>query len=219
MVRTGAVRILNSTLDDLAPNALAVEAAASIRLSDNQFGAMVGDSVTVLRSDASGDLYVDGNDFQTLPADMQLFKSERAVEFRDNDIENVDLGPFLFSVGQTVHVFNNRFLCDCDPRRISVLKINQVFPGLLPDADSRMAQLLADNQCRQPADTTLAGYRDMLVKEIVCEGTEVTTALPPVTQQPPSKDTIVNRGNAAVATSHAAVLAAVSSLYFGVVSC
>lgn len=199
-VKYAAVRIFNSTLDDLASDAVVVDdAMGSVRLSGNRFDVISGDSITVLRSDGSVDL--DENEFRTLPSDMQLLKSERIVEFRQNVVENVDLGPFLFGVGPTVHVSGNRFVCDCDPRRISVLKLNQVFPGLLPDADSRFNQLLSENYCQQPEDTTLANYRDLLVKESVCKGTNVTTASPPPNQHPSSSDPVLNRGNREIATS------------------
>jgi len=215
-VRSGAVRILNSTLDDLATGAVVVENAhGGIRLSGNRLGAMVGDSLSAIRMDGDAAVYVDGNAFRTLPADMQLLRSERPAEFVGNDVDNVDLGPFLFGLGAAVRASDNRFTCDCDPRHISVLKINQVFPGLLqPDVDSRFARLMADNYCRLPANTTLAGYRDLLVREIVCEGANVTAVQPPqspTAQSPPSKDTAAaNRGNTIVtATSMYATAATV----------
>lgn len=214
-VRSGAVRILNSTLDDLASGSIVVDdtkGAGGVRLSGNRLGDMVGDSVSVLSEGGSsgGDVYVESNEFRTLPADMQLLKSERPVEFRDNLVANVDLGPFLFGVGPTIHVADNRFVCDCDPRRISVLKLNQVFPGLLPEADNRLTRLLADNHCQQPADTTLSGYRDLLIKEVVCKGTNLTvaTSTPLPTAQQPSKDTTVNHGNVAVTGRYVTVLVA-----------
>lgn len=220
-VRSGAVRILNSTLDDLAAGAIQVDdpkGTGGIRLSGNRFGAMAGDSVTSTAparpdaGDASVAVRVDGNRFRALPADLQLFKSERPVEFHDNAVENVDLGRFLFGVGPAVRVSSNRFECDCDPRRISVLKLNQVFPGLLPDADSRFARLLADNSCREPADTTLAGYKELLVKEIACKGSNVTAA-PPNPPQTPTQDTQVNNGgNAAAVVTTTVVLATAATM-------
>lgn len=218
-VRSGMLRILNSTLDGLASGAVVVDdAKSSVRLSTNRFGSVVGDSITILRPDGP-DVYVDGNRFRTLPTDLQLFKSERAVEFRYNVVENLDLGPFLFDVGPGVRVTGNRFVCDCDPRRISVLKINQVFPGLVPDADNRLSQLLAENSCINPQNITLAGYRELLVKEIACKGTTVTTAQSPTSSQQPSTDgSDVTLGNrAAAAAPYATVLsaAAVSFAYFG----
>lgn len=218
-VRSGMLRILNSTLDGLASGAVVVDDAKSgVRLSANRLGSVAGDSVTILRPDGP-DVYVDGNRFRTLPADLQLFKSERAVEFRDNVVDNVDLGPFLFDVGPGVRVAGNRFVCDCDPRRISVLKINQVFPGLVPDADNRLSQLLTENYCVNPENITLAGYRDLLVKEIACKGTTVTTAQSPTSsQQPSGNGTGTSLGNrAATGAPYATVLtaAAVSFAYFG----
>ncbi|XP_022170582.1 uncharacterized protein LOC111033933 [Myzus persicae] len=212
-VRSGAVRILNSTLDDLASGAVVVDdARGGIRLSGNRLGAITGDSVSAVRWDGDAAVHVDGNAFRTLPADLQLLRSERPAEFVGNDVDNVDLGPFLFGLGPAVRASDNRFTCDCDPRHISVLKINQVFPGLLqPDVDSRFARLLADNYCRQPANITLAGYRDLLVREIVCEGANVTAVQPPqspTAQSPPSSDvTAPNRGNT-VATSTAVYVTA-----------
>lgn len=203
-VRSGAVRILNSTLDDLAAGALVAEDAhAGFRLSGNRLGSMVGNSVSVLRSDG-GDVIVDGNAFRTLPADMQPLKSDRAVEFRDNSVDNVDLSPFLFGLGTGVLVAGNRFVCDCDQRRISVLKMDQVFPGLLSDADNRMDKLLANNHCQQPDNTTLAGYRDMLVNKLVCKDATAVT-VPPSTTAPASQG-----GNAkgAATTNHGNVLVA-----------
>lgn len=219
-VRAGAVRILNSTLDDLQSGAVVVDdvKGSGVRLSGNRLGAVVGDSVSMLRSPDGGDVLMDGNEFRTLPADMQLFKSERPVEFRDNVIENVDLGPFLFGVGPTVRVFRNRFVCDCDPRRISVLKIDQVFPGLLPDMDSRLSRLLSDNYCRHPvtngtaatADTTLEGYRDLLIKEVVCEGTNVTTSKPAAGQpEQPFWDEAQNGGGHRATAGTAIIVATV----------
>ncbi|CAI6361363.1 unnamed protein product [Macrosiphum euphorbiae] len=200
-VRSGAVRILNSTLDDLASGAVVVDnARGSIRLSGNRLGGMTGDSLSAVRWDGDGNVQVDGNLFRTLPADMQLLRSERPTEFVGNEVDSVDLSPFLFGLGPVVRATDNRFTCDCDPRRISVLKLNQVFPGLLqPDTDSRFARLLADNYCRQPANTTLAGYRDLLVREIACKGANLTVVQPPqssTAQSPPSSDTAApNRGN------------------------
>ncbi|XP_025423979.1 uncharacterized protein LOC112693218 [Sipha flava] len=185
-VRSGAVRILNSTLDELAANAVvADEARDVVRLSGNRLGAMVGNSVIVLQSDG-GDVIVDGNAFRTLPADMQPLKLDRSVEFRDNSVDNVDLSPFLFGLGAGVRVAGNRFVCDCDQRRISVLKMDQVFPGLLSDADNRMDQLLADNGCQQPANTTLAGYRDMLIGQTVCKGATAAVTGPSSTTDRPA---------------------------------
>lgn len=227
-VRSGAVRILNSTLDDLASGSIVVDDTkgnGGFRLSGNRLGDMVGDSVSVLQSESGssgGDLYVEGNEFRTLPADMQLLKSERPVEFRDNLVANVDLGPFLFGIGPTIHVAGNRFVCDCDPRRISVLKLNQVFPGLLPDADNRLARLLADNHCQQPADTTLSGYRDLLIKEIVCKGTNLTMTTPSLSlpSMPNlSNDTIFNRGNVAVTGRYAMILVAAALSFLYVAAC
>lgn len=212
-VRSGAVRIINSTLDDLASGAVVVDdARGGIRLSGNRLGAMAGDSVSAVRLDGDAAVHVSGNAFHVLPADMQLLRSERPAEFVGNDVDSVDLGPFLFGLGAAVRASENRFTCDCDPRRISVLKLNQVFPGLLqPDDDSRFARLLADNYCREPANTTLASYRDLLVREIVCKGTNVTAVQPPqspTTQAQPSRDTAAqNRGNT-VATGIAAYVIA-----------
>ncbi|XP_060854332.1 uncharacterized protein LOC132932124 [Rhopalosiphum padi] len=214
-VRSGAVRILNSTLDNLASGAVVVDdARRGVRLSHNRLGSMAGDSVSAVQWDGDSAVYVGGNEFRTLPADMQLLRSERPAEFVGNNVESVDLGPFLFGLGPAVRAADNLFTCDCDPRRISVLKLNQVFPGLLqPDVDSRFASLLADNYCRQPANTTLAGYRDLLVREIVCEGANVTAIQPPQspTGQPqPSRDTAApNHGNAITAAAYvsAAVVA------------
>jgi len=215
-VRSGAVRILNSTLDDLASGAVVVDdARGGIRLSGNRLGEMAGDSVSAVRWDGDAAVHVDGNAFRTLPADMQLLRSERPAEFVGNDVDNVDLGPFLFGLGAAVRASGNRFTCDCDPRRISVLKLNQVFPGLLqPDTDSRFALLLADNYCRQPANTTLAGYRDLLVREIACEGANVTAVQPPkspTAQSPPSRDIATpNQGNT-VGTATAVYVAAAAA--------
>ncbi|VVC31367.1 Leucine-rich repeat domain, L domain-like [Cinara cedri] len=211
-VRSGMLRILNSTLEDMTSGAVVVDdSKSSIRLSANRFASMVNDSVSVLQPDGPT-VYVDGNKFLTLPADLQLFKSERAVEFRDNEVENVDLGRFLFDIDAGVRVTGNRFVCDCDPRRISVLKINQVFPDLMPDADSRLSQLLTDNYCLKFENTTLADYRDLLVKEIACKGTTVTTVQSPTSSQPPSRDVNdFNRGNRAVITaSYAMIFTAVT---------
>lgn len=198
-VRSAALRILNSTLDDLAAAAIAADDA--VVLSGNRFGAMAGDSVTVAGTAAGPVVRMDGNRFRALPADLQPFRSERTVEFRDNAVDNVDLGPFLLGAGPAVRVTGNRFACDCDPRRISVLKLNQVFPGLLPDADGgRFGRLLTDNGCAEPAGTTLAGYQDMLVKEVACKGANVT-AVP--TPSAPAKDAAADRGNHAAGTSAA----------------
>lgn len=214
IVRSGAVRIVNSTLEYLASGAIVVDddggkdiGGGGVRLSGNRIGDLVGDSVSVLGSD--GDVQVDGNDFRYLPADLHLLKSERLVEFRDNTVDNVDLGPFLFDIGAAVQVSGNRFVCDCDPRRISVLKLNQVFPGLLPDADSRLSRLLAENYCQPPENTTLAGYKDLLVKEIACKGANLTSDIPQVPPQTSSEDNALNRGNAAVTSArYACVLVA-----------
>lgn len=203
-VRSGAVRILNSTLDDLASGAVAVnDARGGIRISGNRLGAMVGDSVSAVRRDGDAAVLVDGNAFRALPADMQLLRSDdRLTEFADNSVDNVDLGPFLFGLGAGVRATGNRFTCDCDPRSISVLKLNQVFPGLMqPDTDIRFAVLLADNHCRQPANTTLAGYRDLLVRELACKGANVAATASdqsPADQPQPPVDNggaAPNRGN------------------------
>lgn len=227
-VKSGAVRILNSTLDDLASGSIVVDDTKStggVRLFGNRLGDMVGDSVSVFQSEGTsggGDVYVEGNEFRTLPADLQLLKSELPVEFRDNLVANVDLGPFLFGVGPTIHVTDNRFVCDCDPRHISVFKLNQVFPGLLPEADNRLTRLLAANHCQQPADTTLSGYRDLLIKEAVCKGANLTmtTSSPQPTAQQPSKNTTLNRGNIVVTGSYVTVLVAtvITFLYLTVFS-
>lgn len=227
-VRFGAVRILNSTLDNLASGAVVVDdARRGVRLSGNRLGSMAGDSLSAMQWDG-GDaaVRVDENEFRTLPADMQLLRSERPADFVGNHVDNVDLGPFLFGLGPAVRAADNLFTCDCDPRRISVLKLNKVFPGLLqPDVDTRFAGLLADNYCRQPANTTLAGYRDLLVREIVCEGANVTAIQPPLqtsTGHPqPSKDTVAqNRGNAvATAAAYASAAAVVTSFLLRTVIC
>lgn len=213
-VRSGAMRILNSTLDNLASGAITADSAAL--LSGNRFDAMVGDSVSVTTALVGGPsdggdavVYVAGNRFRTLPEDLQLFRSDRPVEFRVNSVENVDLAPFLFGVGPTVNVTDNLFACDCDPRRISVLKLNQVFPGLLPETDDRLSQLLANNYCSEPAtNTTLAGYRDLLVKGIACKGANITAASSP-SPTLPTKDT-TNGCNAATTVT---VLMAVAASF------
>jgi len=207
IVRTGAVRILNSTFDYMASGALVVDdGKGGVTLSGNRLGDLVGDSVSVAGTD--GDVRVDGNEFRDLPADMQLLKSaERPVEFRDNAVANVDLGPFLFDVGAAVRVVGNRFACDCDPRRTSVLKIDQVFPGLLPGADGRLSRLLAENYCQRPDNTTLAGYRDLLVTGVACEGANLTTGRPRDPSQATS-DAADRPGNAASVRRAAVVLVA-----------
>lgn len=214
-MRAGAVRIFNSTLEDLAAGAVTANGSKIVRLSGNRLGAVsaAGDSVT---AHGPAEVSVDGNQFRALPADLQLLKTDApATAFRDNAVTDVDLGPFLFGVGPAVRVSGNRFECDCDPRRVSVLKLNQVFPGLLPEADNgRFDALLADNYCRKPAALTLAGYRDQLIKEIACEGTNVTAAV--ITPRaPPLKD-----GGDAVnaAMSYALLVVVVSLLHFAVLS-
>ncbi|CAH1726282.1 unnamed protein product [Aphis gossypii] len=228
-VRSGAVRILNSTLDNLASGAVVVDdARRGVRLSGNRLGSMVGDSLSAMQWDGGdASVRVDGNEFLALPADMQLLRSERPADFVANYVDNVDLGPFLFGLGPAVRAAGNLFTCDCDPRRISVLKLNKVFPGLLqPDVDTRFAGLLADNYCRQPANTTLAGYRDLLVREIVCEGANVTAVQPSPESptghpQPSGGDTAAqNRGNAvATAAAYASAAAVVTSFLLRTVIC
>lgn len=220
-VRSGAVRILNSTLDDLAGGALVVDDARDgVRLSGNRLGAMVANSVSVVqRTDGGGgDVVVDGNAFRTLPADVQPLKSDGPVVFRDNSVDNVDLSPFLFGLGAGARVSGNRFVCDCDQRRISVLKMDQVFPGLLTDADNRIDQLLADNRCQEPANTTLAGYRDMLVAKSVCKDATAVAAAPPASTVPPPPSSAsqgdraaANRGNAPVTVWWTAVAVAAAA--------
>ncbi|XP_050429257.1 uncharacterized protein LOC126838676 [Adelges cooleyi] len=185
LVRSGSVKIINSTMDELYAGSVIVEDAKDIRLSGNRLGnvSLVGDSLSVVRSPPAGagasTIMVDSNEFMTLPADLQLFKTDRSVSFINNVVRDVDLGPFLFGVGPNVRVSNNQFECDCDSRRISVLKLNQVFPGLLPEADdSRFAGLLVDNYCKRPNDMSLAGYRDELVAGKACPGTTLPTAPP-----------------------------------------
>lgn len=207
-VRTGAVRILNSTFDYMASGALVVDdGKGGVTLVGNRLGELVGDSMSVSGSD--GHVHVDNNEFRDLPADMQLLKSaEWPVEFRDNTVANVDLGPFLFDVGAAVRVTGNRFACDCDPRRTSVLKIDQVFPGLLPGADGRLSRFLAENYCQLPDNTTLAGYRDLLVAGVACEGANLTTGRPWAPSQTPSY-AADRPGNAASVRRAAVVLVAV----------
>lgn len=214
-VKSGTVRIFNSTLDALASGSVTVDGAKGVRLTGNKLGgvAVAGDSVTV---QGSGEVYVDGNEFRSLPADLQLIKSDRPVTFRDNVVDDVDLGPFLFNVGPAVRVSGNRFECDCDPRRISVLKLNQVFPGLLSEADTRFADMLTENFCQKPEHMTLAGYRDQLIKEIACEGTNVTTAAPPARAS--SKDATINGGTAVMAAlSYTTIVLSVSVLHVALV--
>lgn len=242
-VRSAAARIVNCTLDALEPGAVVVDdAKGGVWLTGNRLGAMRGDSVSVIGSDA--DVRVDGNTFDSLPADLGLLRPEqqqqqqhpqqqqqqpqqRSVEFVDNAIGDVDLSPFLFGVGPDVRVAGNRFPCDCDPRRISVLKFNQVFPGLMPDADSRIAGLLSENYCLDDgrrgnataAVVTLAGYRDLLVKETACKGAgAATTVQPPAPRQPSLS--AANRGNrdrgaSGTAVAVAAAAAAVLAVYHG----
>ncbi|XP_050534564.1 uncharacterized protein LOC126901810 [Daktulosphaira vitifoliae] len=193
MVRSGSVKIVNSTFDKLHSGSIIVEEGREINLSGNKFNnvSLVGDSVTISRSRNFGDgnVTIDGNEFFSLPADLQIFKTDRHVTFANNIVHDVDLGPFLFGVGPTVRVSGNRFECDCDSRRTSVLKLNQVFPGLLSD-DSYFTVLLAENNCKQPASMTLAGYRDELIAGKTCPGTSLPTAeptTPPMPTDSPSK--------------------------------
>lgn len=199
-VRSGEMRILNSTLDDLASKAITVPGMA--RLSGNRFDAMVGDSVLVANASADVDgedgaaVHVTGNRFRTLPTDFQLSMSERPVVFCNNAVENLDLPPFLYGVRPAVNVTGNRlFACDCDPRRISMLKPNQLVQGMGPDADDQLSQLLANNYCTEPsANTTLAAYREQLIKGTACEGTYLATASSPASSPPADSRDTANSG-------------------------
>jgi len=192
-----------------------VRDSGGLRLLENRFGTLVSDSVSVVGLDGD-DVYVIGNEFGDLPADLRLLKLDRIVQFVNNVVADVDLGPFLFDAATTVRVSGNQFACDCDPRHISVLKFNEVFPGLLPDTDGRLSRLLIDNSCIQPNNATLADYKKLLIDEVVCKGLKKATGNYTQDQPPtPSGDHPVVVSSARhAATVPAVAVAAVAVLSY-----
>lgn len=141
------------------------------------FGALVSPEGLRIRSKQ---INIVENEFNSLPTDLlrdvHVFYDKR-TNFTGNVIHDVDLGGFLHSSNmEKLHFVKNRIACDCTPRKTSILRLRELFPGLLNNKTNFDA-IIDNNSCRNYNGIYLSEFKKKFLAGHICNETAETRSV------------------------------------------
>ncbi|XP_065214469.1 uncharacterized protein LOC135841438 [Planococcus citri] len=169
--------IVDSSINVIRATGITVIANDSIDIIRSTFGAGISPESFQFKSNKINIVY---NDFESLPSlllkNVEL-TNDKKINFMNNLIHDVDLGGFILNSRlDKIYFVKNKIMCDCTPRKTSILKVKEVFPGLLND-ETNFDAIIEHNSCKNYNGMHLSEFRRKFLARILCNDTDVD-ALP-----------------------------------------
>lgn len=153
-------------------NALYIIANDSIDIIRSTFGALISPDSFRFKSNK---INIVDNEFKSLPSnllrDIEL-ANDKKINFIGNLIHDIDLGGFLLnSRFDKLNFVKNKIMCDCTPRKTSILKLKEVFPGLLTN-DTNFDSIIENNSCKNYNGIYLSEFKRKFLARTFCNDTD-----------------------------------------------
>lgn len=115
------------------------------------------------------------NEFKSLPSSLLkevYVLNDKKINFVGNTIHDIDLGGFLLnSKTERLNFVKNKIVCDCTPRKTSILRLKELFPGLLTN-DTNFDSIIDSNFCKNYNGIYLSEFKRKYLSGLLCNDTD-----------------------------------------------
>lgn len=115
------------------------------------------------------------NEFKSLPSSLLkevYVLNDKKINFVGNTIHDIDLGGFLLnSETERINFVKNKIVCDCSPRKTSILRLKELFPGLLTN-ETNIDSIIDSNFCKNYNGIYLSEFKRKYLSGLLCNDTD-----------------------------------------------
>ncbi len=172
-MQVAKLEIIGTAINVVNPNALNISALDSIDIIRCTFGALLSPESFEFRSNKIN--FVE-NEFKSLPSNLLKevhVTADKKINFNGNVIHDIDLGGFLLnSKTEKLNFVKNKIVCDCTPRKTSILRLKELFPGLLTN-ETNFDAIIENNSCKNYNGIHLSEFKRKFLSGLMCNETDM----------------------------------------------
>lgn len=187
-LQVSKLEIIDTYIDVIGARGISVFANDSIDIIRSTFGAVISPESFRFKSNKINIVY---NEFKSLPSfllrDVEL-TNDKKINFMNNLIHDVDLGGFILNSRlDKINFVKNKIMCDCTPRKTSILKVKEVFPGLLNN-ETNFDAIIEHNSCKNYNGIHLSEFKRKFLGRTLCNETDTKESQSSFTHSPDQDD-------------------------------
>lgn len=172
LLQLSKLEFVNTVINQIDPEGVSVSASDTIDIVRCTFGPiLLADS---LKFRASKVNFIE-NEFKSLPTSLLKevhVLNDKKINFVGNTIHDIDLGGFLLnSKTERLNFVKNKIVCDCTPRKVSILRLKELFPGLLTN-ESNYDNIIDSNFCKNYNGIYLTEFKRKYLAGLLCNETD-----------------------------------------------
>lgn len=167
------LEFISSYINVINSNGINISATDSIDIIKCSFGALLAPESLLFRSTK---VNIIENEFKSLPSSFLreiTIVNDKKINFIGNVIHDVDLGGFILnSKLDKLNFIKNKIVCDCTPRKTSILKLRELFPGLLTN-ETNFDLIIESNSCKNYNSISLSEFKRKFLSGQLCNETDL----------------------------------------------
>lgn len=172
-MQVAKVELINSYINVVNSDGLNISAMDSIDVIRCTFGPILSPESFKFRSNK---VNIIENEFKSLPSNLLrevTVVNDKKINFIGNIIHDVDLGGFILnSKLDKLNFVKNKIVCDCTPRKTSILKLRDLFPGLLTN-ETNFDMIIDSNSCKNYNSMPLSEFKRKFLSGQLCNETDL----------------------------------------------
>lgn len=166
------MEIINTSVNVINSNGLYITANDSIDIIRSTIGLSISQDSFKFKSNK---INIVDNEFKFLPSNLLRdveVSNDKKINFMGNLIHDIDLGGFILNSRlDKLNFVKNKIMCDCTPRKTSILKLKEIFPGLLTN-ETNFDIIIENNSCKNYNGISLSEFKRKFLARTLCNDTE-----------------------------------------------
>lgn len=166
------LEIINSVINVINSDGFNVSAVDGVDIINSTFGSIISPESFKFRSNK---INIIENEFKSLPSSLLRdvhVTNDKKINFVGNIIHDIDLGGFLlYSKTNKLNFSKNKIICDCTPRKTSILRLRELFPGLLTN-ETNFDAIIENNSCKNYNGIHLSEFKRTFLSGLICNDTD-----------------------------------------------